>query len=57
MCENKSVNAVAPVPKDAARSYIIDMLGELCVVADRSGHGEVLALLKLTRQAVVEQNL
>ncbi len=56
MCENKIVNAAASVPKDAARSYIIDMLGELCVVADQSGHGEILALLKLTRQAVVEQN-
>ena len=56
MCESKIVNAAASVPKEAARSYIIDMLGELCAVADQSGHGEVLALLKLTRQAVTEQN-
>ncbi len=44
----------ASVPPAAARSYIIDMLGELCSVAEGSEQTDILALLKLVRQAVSE---
>ena len=39
------------VPAHAARTYITDMLQELCEVAAQSGQEDLHILLKLTTQA------
>jgi len=48
----QSVQDIPAIPANAAREYIADMLGELCVVAKQSGQDDLHVLLKLAAQAV-----
>ena len=47
----ESLNLPNDIPTDLARDYIIDMLTELCSVAEQSKQEDLLVLLRLTTQA------
>ena len=47
----EKLNLPNNIPTDLARDYIIDMLVELCNVAEQSKQEDLLVLLKLTTQA------
>ncbi len=49
--KQQPATAAAIIPPQAARSYITDMLGELCQLAQDTHQKDLHILLKLTAQA------
>jgi len=52
----KSLNIEPEIPANFVRSYIADMLGELCHVAKNAGQNDLHELLNITHKAVELSN-